>query len=138
MGQRAGAAHSLRMKTRHVTFLVTLIVLGEVIASLVFAQSAESYPGPILRLGSIKSQDVVKASPEMGFPVLRVAAENWSSALARVMNEAIGRADKLTGEKRADAAYRISELEWRVVEIRKRFHLDEYNTLMVDIVQSIR
>jgi hypothetical protein len=136
MGRNAGVVHFFPMKTRHITFLVAFIVLGEVIAS--FAQPAENYPGPILRLGTVKSQDVVNDSPEMGFPIHRIAAENWSSALARVMSDAIGRAEKLTGEKRADASYRISELEWRVVEIRKRFHLDEYNTLMVDIVQSIR
>lgn len=138
MGRSPGAVQPPGMKTRHVTFLVTLVVLGEVLASLVFAQPTENDQGPILRLGFVKSQGVVNASPEMGVRVQRVAAENWSGALARVMNEAIGRAEKLTGEKRADASYRISELEWRVVEIRKRFHWDEYNTLMEDIVESIR
>lgn len=126
------------MKTTLMTpsSIFTFAVVGT--AWMALAACSDKPKARIKTLETAQAQAAVDAYDKTGSDALKALAEKAFLDLDGEIKELEIRVDATTGEQRAEADRKLTELRKRSAEIRAEFNAAKFNTLIQDIKDSVR
>ncbi len=126
------------MKATRITVrsIFTLAAAGT--AWMAIAACSDKPKANIKTLETAKAQAAVDAYDKTGSDALKAQAEKAFLDLDGEIKELEIRVDATTGEQRAEADRKLTELRKRSAEIRADFNAAKFNTLIQDIKDSVR
>jgi hypothetical protein len=116
--------------------IFTFAVAGT--AWMALAACSDKPKANIKTLETAKAQAAVDAYDKTGSDALKAQAEKAFLDLDGEIKELEIRVDATTGEQRAEADRKLTELRKRSAEIRADFNAAKFNTLIQDIKDSVR
>lgn len=108
------------------------------LALLTLTACSEQKKADITTMETVKAEAAVNAYDAAGSNELKLLAETAFADLDREIRELEVRVETTTGEKRAEALYKLTELKKRSSEIRGDFNEAKVKTLIEDVKQSVR
>ena len=124
------------MKSIKLQSLSTLLALGTVL--IAWTACSEKPKAQIKTMETANAKTAIETYDANGSNALKLQVEKAFVALDQEIKELEVRVEATTGEKRAEAAYKLQELKKRESELRTDFNEAKFNALIQDIKNSVR